>query len=195
MYFPRLLVISPLDVQNWKGHIASLWPLSAQILSHFEILVANIISWLAKRSPAEMGQNKPQQPQHSQTYTSTRRWLGPALSWWMSAREVRAVPVYLSWLPGRSVCHIPTASRLPGSEGTLHCLSDPWNLKGKQRDLTLFQWSELGEYNKLNWMKSSKVRTSVIEGHSTSGNHRVFKLELWAIVHTHIMNHPLEYMC
>lgn len=79
--FSRFLVILPWVAQNWKGHIAFLWPLSTRILSHFEILMANIIFWHTKRwfrNPAEMGQNIPQQLHHSQTCTSTQRWwLGP----------------------------------------------------------------------------------------------------------------------
>ncbi len=78
--FTWLLVILPWVAQNWKGHIASLWTLSTRILSHFEILIANIIFWCTKRwfrSP-EIGQNIAQQVHHSQTCTSTQRWwLGP----------------------------------------------------------------------------------------------------------------------
>lgn len=99
VYFFLVIGHFTLDAQNWKGHIASLWPLSTWILRHFEILIANIIFWHTKRwfrSPAEMGQNIPQPPHHSQTCTSTQRWLGPTVSLWMSAREVRPVPVYLS---------------------------------------------------------------------------------------------------
>lgn len=50
---------------------------------------------------------------------------------WMSARGVVLVPVYLSLLPGRSGCQIPMVSCLPGSEGTLHCLYDPWKPRGE----------------------------------------------------------------
>ncbi|KAK5920585.1 hypothetical protein CgunFtcFv8_024381 [Champsocephalus gunnari] len=64
---------------------------------------------------------------------------GATLSLWMSAREVRPVPVCQSWLPGRSCCQIPTVSRHPGSEATLQHLFDPGELKGKQQDLTPFQ--------------------------------------------------------
>lgn len=57
-------------------------------------------------------------------------------SLWMSARGVVLVPVYLSLLPGRSGCQIPMVSCLPGSEGTLHCLYDPWKPRGESSGIS-----------------------------------------------------------
>lgn len=159
--FSLLLVILPLDAQNWKGHIVYLWPLNTEILSHFEILTANIVLWHPKeviREPRRNGAEYTTAAHAIPQPTLQLRVDDQGQQWARGCQpegSYQSQCIYHSCQAGQSV-RSPWWAAFLDQRGRSTASLTPGNLKGKQQDLTLFQWSELTEYNKSNWMKPHK---------------------------------------